>query len=278
MKNDIRNTHISADRSNDSSWTGFYALMIVICGFLFFPFMYSRSDVNPGIALIFLTLVSLTVKRWTGAFLMAFCQILLLVFEPQSNHGGLGEFGFTWVILPLILILEVSRFRTLQERRPQSIRGILAPIASVITDAAVPRSITQNFKQAFVQTMRASLLIAGCSAFAWAVMQMVPMRDVDIGFSTIHRFSLKTSGYRLLILALSMFAIFLLIWIAVSEIIWRKLSAAQASIFLRSVIVRYYHRDFRMIILKRLKIRRARTKAILPVSASESPSATKGKS
>jgi len=270
--------HDSTHRSNDAvCWGSFYTLTIVVSAMLFFPYVYSGSDFNPGPGLILLAITFLTIKRWTGAFLMVLCQTMLLLLEPQASHQQVFKHGLVWLALPVFLIMAVSRFRTLQERNPQTLRGVFAPVASFATNVAVPTSLVQNFGSAVVQLLRTGLLITGCSISAWIIMKMVPIGDADIGFSTLREFRLKASGYRLLILGLSIFVVYVLTWIAVTEISWRKLSPSQASIFLRSVFIKYYHRDLRMITLKRLKIRRKRARSIQPVSPDEFPAAVKGK-
>ena len=254
------------------AWGSFYALLSIVFVILQLPQLFSDNDVSFALGLILIGIFALTLKRWTGAAILLFSQIVLLNAEPQNNRQQVIEFGIVWVALPILLIVAVSRFRTIQERQSQSVLRSLAALTSASSVPLNPnaaRSVLKNFRLAMFDTLRTCVLLMACGLVALLVMKMVPIREVDIGFNTIREYRLKTSGYRLLLLGLTMFAVYLLTWIGVSEIVWRMLSPRQASIYLRSVFINYYHRDIRMIILRRMKLRRARSRTIQPVPPDE---------
>ncbi len=254
------------------AWGSFYGFLSIAIVFLLLPQLFSDNDVSFALGLILLGIFALTLKRWTGAGLLLFSQIVMLNVETQNNRQQSIELGIVWVVLPILLILAVSRFRTIQERQSQSVLRTLAALTSaksVPPNAKAVSSVLRNFRLAMLDTLRTCVVLIVCGLAALLVMKMVPIREVDICFNTIREYRLKTSGYRLLLLGLTIFAVYLVTWIGVSEIIWRMLSPRQASIYLRSVFINYYHRDIRMIILRRMKLRRARSRTIQPVAPDE---------
>ena len=247
------------------AWGSFYGFLSIAIVFLLLPQLFSDNDVSFALGLILLGIFALTLKRWTGAGLLLFSQIVLLNVETQNNRQQSIELGIVWVVLPILLILAVSRFRTIQERQSQSVLRTLAALTSaksVPPNAKAVSSVLRNFRLAMLDTLRTCVVLIVCGLAALLVMKMVPIREVDIGFNTIRE-------YRLLLLGLTILAVYLVTWIGVSEIIWRMLSPRQASIYLRSVFINYYHRDIRMIILRRMKLRRARSRTIQPVAPDE---------
>ncbi|MGB4739469.1 MAG: hypothetical protein WBH50_14825, partial [Fuerstiella sp.] len=128
----------------------------------------------------------------------------------------------------------------------------------------VSATVSKNAAAAFWHTLRTGAVIFLCGTAAWFLMLFVPVGKSTVGLSSLREFSLQPSGYRLLMLGLSFFAAYLVIWIFVSWLAWRRITPSQASVFLRSVFVNYYHRDLRMFILKRMKLRKARTRTASP--------------
>ena len=93
-------------------------------------------------------------------------------------------------------------------------------------------------------------------------MKVVPLYERGAEFSTVRQFRLHPSGFRVLMMGLLLFVMFLPTWLLVNELVWRRLTRAQARMYLRSVFLKWIHRDLRMVIRKRIKRRRARVRAI----------------
>jgi hypothetical protein len=51
------------------------------------------------------------------------------------------------------------------------------------------------------------------------------------------------------------------VWIAVSEVSWRQMTAGQARMYLRSAFLKLHYADLRMIVRRRLKVRQQRLTA-----------------
>jgi hypothetical protein len=81
---------------------------------------------------------------------------------------------------------------------------------------------------------------------------------------------LNPSGYRLIILGLKLFSVAFVSWIAINELVWRSLSRSQAGIYLRSTFLSWIHRDFRMVVKRRIKSRRSGTRSMEPATGDAS--------
>jgi hypothetical protein len=174
-----------------------------------------------------------------------------------------------------VLLMVVSRYRTLQERDHASsvtaFGGLLSSSGSgkpplLEAEETSPDQIWYNLKNLLQQCIRGVLLIAACAVLAVVVISLVPQESVSL---TIREFRLKPTGYRLIRLALGLFAAWLVAWIIVNEMVWRSLSPAQARMYVRSTMLQWLHRDLRMIILKRIKVRQQKQKRMQPVKRND---------
>lgn len=256
-------------------WQHIYLLLTGAMGVLMVWAFATDSSLSLPLRLIFLALLVLTLKRWTGAAMLGLIQLHLLLMEPPARDlqeiGG----GLLWVALTMVLLMIVSRYRTLQERDHASsitaFGGLLSSSGSgrpptPESDDDAPEQIWYNLKHLLQQCLRGLLLIVACAVLAALVIHLVPQESVSL---TIREFRLKPSGYRLIRLALGLFAAWLVAWIIVNELVWRSLSSAQAGMYLRSTVIQWLHRDLRMIILKRMKVRQQKVKSKQTVKRSD---------
>lgn len=234
-------------------------LLIMFCGWFFLTFLYTGAVLNLSLKFFFLAILVLTLRRWTGALLLALLQVHLFFLEPRvADFGGaIGE--FVWVMTTVLLIMAVSRFRTLQEKDEHStVRRLLSSVISGGTnaheyDASV---IRRHTAAAVVTSGRSALLLVGCCLVALNLMSLVPADRTITGLNTVSEFRLRPSGYRIIMSGLLLYSVFVVSWLFINEGVWRRLSSSQAGIYLRSVLLRWMHRDLRMLTKRRLKQRR----------------------
>jgi hypothetical protein len=234
-------------------------LLIMFCGWFFLTFLYTGAVLNLSLKFFFLAILVLTLRRWTGALLLALLQIHLFFLEPRVVDSGSAAGEFVWVMSTVLLVMAVSRFRTLQEKDQQStVRRLLS---SLTTSAANTNernsSIMSRHSGAAIMTVgRSVLLLVACSLVALDLMSFVPAGKTITGLNTVSEFRLRPSGYRVIMSGLVLFSAFLLGWVFINEGVWRRLSPSQASIYLRSVLFKWLHRDLRMLTKRRLMLHR----------------------
>ncbi|MEZ6130920.1 MAG: hypothetical protein R3C59_19800 [Planctomycetaceae bacterium] len=250
-------------------WQHVYLILTAMVGLLFVWTLSATDDVSLPLRLIFLAVLVLTLNRWTAAVLLGLIQVQLLFLEPPAVGVIAHIGGFLWIMLTLLLVLVVSRYRTLQDRTHS------AGFAAIrhLFGHGLNRSRTEaehewfNLLTALKNLLSGVLKIAVCATVAAVVLNAFPVNPVPgERLYTYREFSLIPSGYRLIRLSLTLFAVFLVSWIVINESVWRRLSPRQASVYLRSTFLNWVHRDLRMVILKRMKIRRAKARKVPSMS------------
>ena len=234
-------------------------LLIMFCGWFFLTFLYTGAVLNLSLKFFFLAILVLTLRRWTGALLLALLQIHLFFLEPRvvNSDGAAGE--FVWVMATVLLIMAVSRFRTLQEKdQHSSVRHLLSSLTTSAANTTERDSsaMSRHSGTAMMTIGRSVLLLVACSLVALNLMSVVPPDRTITGLSTVSEFRLRPSGYRVMMSGLLLFSAYVLGWVFINEGVWRRLSPSQASIYLRCVLLKWLHRDLRMLTKRRLTMRR----------------------
>lgn len=256
-------------------WSLAYFVLTVALGGLFVWTLFPGIEIRTSLLLIFLALLVLTLKRWTGALLLAIVQLHLFYFDPRDRLSLMSTGSFFWVFFAVVLVLAVSRYRTLQDHDRQSVGKTFGHLWRFLRrpDAAVAQNLMGNLIQVSIQLVKASVIIAFSAYVAWYLLASEPLNPRANGF-TIREYRLIPSGYRVIMLGLKIFSIVLVSWIAVNEIVWRSLSPKQAGVYLRSTFLNWIHRDFRMVVKRRLKSRRKNTRGIEPVKSGKPDSSS----
>jgi hypothetical protein len=122
--------------------------------------------------------------------------------------------------------------------------------------AESPKEVSIPAARIFSSALRGITLLFGCVVIARVVLGVLPTnREVTAGLRDFLDVDPSLTAGALLIVCL--FAV----WIAVSEVSWRQMTAGQARMYLRSVFLKLHYADLRMIVRKRLKVRQQRLTA-----------------
>ena len=200
-------------------------LLIMFCGWFFLTFLYTGAVLNLSLKFFFLAIVVLTLRRWTGALLLALLQIHLFFLEPRVVHSRGIPSEFVWVMATVLLIMAVSRFRTLQEIDEHStVRRLLSSLkaAAAKMDGRVSPEMSRYSVVALVTVGRSVLLLVASSVLALVLMSLVPADSTLTGLNTIREFRLQPSGYRVIMSGLLLFFVFMLAWLVINEGVWRR--------------------------------------------------------
>lgn len=255
----------TASESSVRFWSLGYFLLTVALGGMFVSALFPRVEIRISLVLIFLALLVLTLKRWTGAFLLLIVQLHLYYFDPRNLPALTGTAGIFWVFFSVLLVAVISRYRTLQEQDRQAVATSLGNVWKQIAhpDPVASRRLFDNLGQVLVQVAKLAIVIGMSAYVASQLLASVPLNPEARGF-TIREYRLIPTGYRVIMLGLKLFCIALVSWIAINELVWRSLSKRQAAIYLRSTFLGWIHRDFRMIAKRRIKHRKANTRGMEP--------------
>lgn len=237
-------------------WQLVYFLLTVTFTFMLLSTLFPRIEIRLPLTLIVLALLLLSLKRWTGVLFLLVLQLHAFSSE-RPLPPSVTSVSFVWGLIGVGLVLVVSRYRTLQERDGQSVFHSLGALVSAVRTPSVPevQLLTENLRQIAWQLLKAALMIVVCGVAAAWLLSSVPLQ-----MSSIREVGLQPAGHRLIILSLKLFIIALVSWIAINEIAWRSLSRSQAGIYVRSTFLNWIHRDLRMVVARRIKAGRRRTR------------------
>ena len=211
-----------------------------------------------SIRLLIIALVMLTLKRWGGVLVLMLVQGDLVLREGRDMAILNGSGGVLFVLVVMAVLMFVARQRELLQQIARS--SLLQVAREFLNSGEAPAESSQEFSvpagRIFSSALRGITLLFGCVVMARVTLGMLPTnREVTAGLRDFLDVDPSLRAGALLIVCL--FAV----WIAVSEVSWRQMTAAQARMYLRSAFLKSHYADLRMIVRKRLKVRQQRLAA-----------------
>ena len=211
-----------------------------------------------SIRLLIIALVMLTLKRWGGVLVLMLVQGDLVLREGRDMAILNGSGGVLFVLVVMAVLMFVARQRELLQQIARS--SLLQVARDFLNTSEAPAESPKEYSvpagRIFSSALRGITLLFGCVVIARVALGMLPTnREVTAGLRDFLDVDPSLTAGALLIVCL--FAV----WIAVSEVSWRQMTAAQARMYLRSAFLKLHYADLRMIVRKRLKVRQQRLTA-----------------
>ncbi len=188
-----------------------------------------------------------------GWFVLLALQASLFLREPRRSEMYFGVVPVLFCVTVLAIIAYTYLGRSFRMRLSEWLVGQLRPVFSAM----------ENLKRTSEQESAEThwMLFSGARLFVWFVLVVVMMILLQRLPLTVSMRSewLRSSiendltvwpGASLLVVAIMLVVVF-------REMAWRQMSAAQASLYMKSSFMLYHYRDLRMIVLRRLKLKRA---------------------
>ena len=219
-----------------------------------------------SIRLLLIALVMLTLKRWGGVLVLMLVQGDLVLREGREMAVLNGSGGVLFVLVVMAVLMFVARQRELLQQIARS--SLLQVAREFLNSSEVPAESLKEFSipagRIFSSALRGITLLFGCIVIARVLLGMLPTnREVTAGLRDFIDVDPSLTAGAMLIVCL--FAV----WIAVSEVSWRQMTAAQARMYLRSAFLKLHYADLRMIVRRRLKVRQQRLAAAKAKSRKE---------
>ena len=219
-----------------------------------------------SIRLLLIALVMLTLKRWGGVLVLMLVQGDLMLREGREMAVLNGSGGVLFVLIVMAVLMFVARQRELLQQIARS--SLLQVAREFLNSSEAPAESLKEFSipagRIFSSVLRGITLMFGCVVSARVLLGMLPTnREVTAGFRDFIDVDPNLTAGAILIVCL--FAV----WIAVSEVSWRQMTASQARMYLRSVFLKLHYADLRMIVRRRLKVRQQRLAAAKAKSRKE---------
>ena len=211
-----------------------------------------------SIRLLIIALVMLTLKRWGGVLVLMLVQGDLVLREGRDMAILNGSGGVLFVLVVMGVLMFVARQRELLQQIARS--SLLQVAREFLNSGEAPAESPKEFSvpagRIFSSALRGITVLFGCVVIARVALGMLPTnREVTAGLRDFLDVDPSLTAGALLIV--SLFAV----WIAVSEVSWRQMTASQARMYLRSAFLKSHYADLRMIVRKRLKVRQQRLTA-----------------
>lgn len=227
-----------------------YVVIMAFSGMFFLFTVLSWTNAGILQQIMFTLVLVLTLYRWTGAVVLFWIQASLFFVEP-ATPGAVSGMGI--VILSaamVILLLCINRFRAIAAIHHHAVHALLE-FLSVSRSApnsgesgqslsSLPRQILPGMVRVFLSVGAAALLLA-----------MIPEKPDAPAVAALQPWGLRAIQVGLVITCLAV-----AIATPVGILMWRRISAPQAATYLRSVALQGIHRDLRMVVRRRLKLRR----------------------
>lgn len=219
-----------------------------------------------SIRLLIIALVMLTLKRWGGVLVLILVQGDLVLREGREMAILNGSGGVVFVLVVMTVLMFVARQRELLQQIARS--SLIQVAREFLAHGEVPAETSKEFvvpvARIFSSALRGITLLFGCIVISRVLLGMLPTnREVTSGLRDFLDVDPGLTTGALLIVCL--FAV----WIAVSEVSWRQMTAAQARMYLRSAFLKLHYADLRMIVRRRLKARQQRLAAAKTKSRKE---------
>ena len=210
---------------------------------------------------MFLAMLLLGLIRWSAAILLILIQLDLYLTVPAM--GAIREPpGLIIAFLAVVLLMLLSQLRSAQELT--GIRSATQLLMSAGTALRNPETQTSsdrveeaNHEPAFEtlsMTVRSLLLVLA------AGLLLITFSE-DRG--SVRQIGLTPTGLRTLQIGLVLFTGYIALTLPLSELRWKRLTRAQAGVYLRSRFASWLHRDLRAVERRRRNLRKKQARAML---------------
>ena len=234
------------NRSEAVDWQIFYSLCIVTCAIVFFVMLLFGHPLSLSVKLLFIAVVVLTLRFWTGGIVFLLAIIDLVTMRPEENGILMMVRASSWIVVTVSLIAMISAYRTIREDERKPTWSMFRQLPTMFS---LNNSSLTRFSAQLLRVLIAPL-IAGILAFmALAFLPTAEARSV---------YGLKASAFRLIAIGFSLFAVVGCVWLILNELLWQSISQSQASVYLRGLLMNDMYRDFRGVAKRRIRARRRR--------------------
>lgn len=210
---------------------------------------------------MFFAMLLLGLIRWSAAILLILIQLDLYLTVPAM--GAIREPpGLIIAFLAVVLLMLLSRLRSAQELTGiHSATQLLLSAGTALLNPETQTSSDQveeaNHAPAFEAlsiTVRTLLLVLAAGL-------LLIMFPEDRG--SVRQFGITPTGLRTLQIGLILFTGYIALTLPLSELRWKRLTLAQAGVYLRSRFAGWLHRDLRAVERRRRKLRKKQARAML---------------
>lgn len=235
---------------------------VLLIGFHVSWTVFPPDTIGLALQLLFLALLVLAMNRWTAAMVFALAQVPLFL-ASSWRWRTVPTAGELSVSLQLILIVAlICRMHSPVGASYSVMKTIKLLLGNGKLDdkhrTQILNSAAVAVRQFFVSTVGLTGVMVAVTLLASFVLQFVPMEPAFRAI-TPRVYGLTPTAFRLITLGGILFICVLVTWIVVAEVNFRRLSMREASMYLRSQLLGWLHRDFRMVVRRHRRKKRKRS-------------------
>lgn len=235
---------------------------VLLLGFHVSWTVFPLDTIGLALQLLFMALLVLALNRWTAAMVLALVQVPLFL-ATSIRWKPVPTIDEALIALQLILIVAmISRLHSPAGTSFSTLKTLKLLFRKSELSSKQREHNLSVVSQAVRHFLTSTLLLVGTmlvvTMLAAFILQLIPMdsrsRVASQGWSL-----LKPPWFRLIMLGTLLFICVLVSWVFVAEVNFRRLSVREASMYLRSQLVGWLHRDFRMVVRKHRRKKRKRS-------------------
>lgn len=268
----------NSDPRNTAAQTIRSLLQLAVVGLLIGVLLFQNVNLPVSVVGLFVVLLLWLIGRTSAMPLLVAFQLVLFFRKPHrlATADGFGSGVFVVIVLGLLMFLgrDQTLKRLVRRRVSDLVRSLFGSgaEASVVADAAsagadagsirhdeTRRSPTSPEHQPSTSFIRHIASLVACVLVAQFLLIAIPIPGgVERGSQSLDEaIQLLSPVPSLLVVVIATVSL-------MSALAWRRLTAEQASMYLRSTLVNLHYPDLRMIVRQRIKFRRHRTRPRTP--------------
>ncbi len=224
-------------------------LQLTFVGVVLDWMLFTGTQANLWVQLLLITLLLMAAWKWNGAVILVAFQFRLFMQEPGRSSMIPDLSGVIYGVLSLLIVAYACWSRAATSRISDWFAdSILQWTAAAKSFATEPSENRPQDSQLAIE----QVWLAGCTLLAMFFMITLPLttsvREQWLQQAKANDFVLWP-GATVVVLVIA-------VGVLARNIVWRQMSPAQASLYLKSTFVTEHFHDLRMIVLRRLKKRR----------------------
>lgn len=223
---------------------------ILLLGIFVSSALFPEDPIGLALKLIFFAFLVLSLKNWMAAMLLVLVQIPLFLVPESRRNPMLATDEIVVAFQLLMMLALISRMHS-PVGQPFTIVQTLRLLLGHTSEHRLGREQgLQTAARAGREFALATLILAGgllaITLLVTCILQLVPTNS-EFQYQIRQWALIRGWGFRLILLGGLFFFCVLFSWLFIAEVNFRRLSPGEASMYLRSQLVKWLHRDFRLV-------------------------------
>ncbi len=225
-------------------------IQLLVAGLLLERLLFQGTEVSATWRLTAIALLLICVTKSYGWAVLVAIQISLFLREPGRDGMTFDFSSSVYCLMAVVLIVYACGARAVHQRVSH---WFASQVLSIWERGHGDQRPTADWWRASVLLVSRGLVVGGSLVFAALLLTYLPVSE-----SARTKWLQDAVANGTFWPGATLVVVSLCLLVACREAAWRQMTCAQAQLYQRSVLLLEHHRDLRMVILRRLKVRRKR--------------------